>query len=157
MQIFIMRHGDALLGAKSDKNRSLTLRGINESCLIANWLKDNDVYIESVLISPYKRTIQTFLTIKDILKFTSQDINLDLTPDGKSLSVIQYIKRMQSQGIKSVLLISHLPLIINLINVLCPEEKLIEFATSSIVFINFCFITKKHKIVWLINPSDIIK
>ncbi|MCX2957881.1 MAG: phosphohistidine phosphatase, partial [Serratia symbiotica] len=43
MQVFIMRHGEAVLDAASDAVRPLTLCGRDESRLMAAWLNTKSV------------------------------------------------------------------------------------------------------------------
>ncbi|MXP50860.1 phosphohistidine phosphatase SixA [Pantoea sp. SoEX] len=158
MKIFIMRHGNSFVGSAKDEDRFLTECGINESRAIAVWFKKQYYCIDYVLISPYRRAIQTVSKINDILLLEHQVILTELKPNGNPSIVFQYLKKIYIDGIKSVLLVSHLPLICNLINIICPNEKKIyTFAPSSITYIKFYLFKDKNKILWSVNPANISK
>ncbi|WP_158675172.1 phosphohistidine phosphatase SixA [Candidatus Pantoea edessiphila] len=158
MKILMMRHGDSVRETKDDINRSLTMNGINESRQIAKWLKDKKFYIDCVLTSPYRRTIQTLLQINSILNIRYRNILSELKPQGKPSVVIQYLKTMVLNKTESVLLISHLPFMSNLVKILCPnEERVILFQTSSITCMHFSVFNDQCKLLWDINSSDINK
>ncbi|MDU5317945.1 MAG: phosphohistidine phosphatase SixA [Escherichia coli] len=121
MQVFIMRHGDAALDAASDSVRPLTTNGCDESRLMANWLKGQKVEIERVLVSPFLRAEQTLEEVGDCLNLpSSAEVLPELTPCG------------DVEGVASVLVISHLPLVGYLVAELCPGETPPMFTTSAI-------------------------
>ncbi|MBK4775490.1 phosphohistidine phosphatase SixA [Candidatus Pantoea edessiphila] len=157
MKIIIMRHGDSVKDLDNDQTRSLTQCGIRESQQIAHWLKKNNVYIEYALSSPYKRAIQTLSNISNILIFNHQIILPELKPNGNPLIVFQYLKKMFNDGIESVLLISHLPFICNLINVIFPKKTLSTFTPASIICVKTFLFTKKSEILWSFSSNGIIK
>ncbi|MDR2224434.1 MAG: phosphohistidine phosphatase SixA, partial [Providencia sp.] len=73
MQVYIMRHGDAALHAASDAERPLTQKGIDESILMAEWLKNRGIVSDTVLVSPYLRALQTEQTVSKHLKLPLQN------------------------------------------------------------------------------------
>lgn len=158
MQVFIMRHGDAALEAASDSVRPLTLCGCDESRQMASWLSDQALDIERVLVSPYLRAEQTLATVREALKLPeSVDVLPELTPGGDSASVACYLQALAQQGIKSVLVISHLPLVGYLVSELCPQEAPPMFATSAIACINIDADGTKGKLEWQVSPSKLAK
>ena len=133
MQVFIMRHGDAALDAASDSVRPLTTSGCDESRLMANWLKGQKVEIERVLVSPFLRAEQTLEEVGDCLNLpSSAEVLPELTPCGDVGLVSAYLQALTNEGVASVLVISHLPLVGYLVAELCPGETPPMFTTSAI-------------------------
>lgn len=136
MQVFIMRHGDAALEAASDAVRPLTQTGCDESQSMANWLQHQTGAIERVLVSPYLRAGQTLDVVREAITLPKQvDVLAELTPGGNTQLVADYLQALVTEGVKSVLVISHLPLVGYLVSELCPEEAPPMFCTSAIACI----------------------
>ncbi len=132
-KFFIMRHGDAALDAASDSVRPLTTNGCDESRLMANWLKGQKVEIERVLVSPFLRAEQTLEEVGDCLNLpSSAEVLPELTPCGDVGLVSAYLQALTNEGVASVLVISHLPLVGYLVAELCPGETPPMFTTSAI-------------------------
>ncbi|WP_394515024.1 phosphohistidine phosphatase SixA [Pantoea sp. SGAir0215] len=158
MQVFIMRHGDAALDAASDSVRPLTLCGCDESRQMANWLKDQAVDIERVLVSPYLRAQQTLATVREALPLPDgADILPELTPGGDPGLVGCYLQTLANEGVKSVLVISHLPLVGYLVSELCPQETPPMFATSAIACVDFDPAESQGKLLWQASPKKLAK
>ena len=158
MQVFIMRHGDAALEAASDSVRPLTHCGCNESRQMASWLNGQALDIERVLVSPYLRAEQTLATVREALNLPAeQEVLPELTPGGDPGLVACYLHTLAKEGVKSVLLISHLPLVGYLVSELCPQEAPPMFATSAIACINFDADDCEGKLEWQVSPSKLAK
>lgn len=133
MQVFIMRHGDAALDAASDSIRPLTQCGCDESRVMAAWLKGQVASIERVLVSPYLRAKQTLEVVREAFNLpVKEDILAQLTPCGDVALVGSYLQTLAHEGVDSVLVVSHLPLVGYLVSELCPEETPPMFSTSAI-------------------------
>ncbi|HGL6371089.1 TPA: phosphohistidine phosphatase SixA [Citrobacter koseri] len=133
MQVFIMRHGDAALDAASDSVRPLTSCGCDESRLMANWLKGQKVDIERVLVSPFLRAEQTLDVVGECMNMPGNvDVLPELTPCGDVGMVSAWLQTLANEGVASVLVISHLPLVGYLVSELCPGETPPMFTTSAI-------------------------
>ncbi|MEB4674912.1 phosphohistidine phosphatase SixA [Enterobacteriaceae bacterium G50] len=133
MQVFIMRHGDAALEAASDSARPLTGCGCDESRQMATWLKGQKVDIERVLVSPFLRAEQTLDMVGECMHLP-EDVEVlpELTPCGDIGLVSAYLQALANEGVASVLVISHLPLVGYLVSELCPGETPPMFTTSAI-------------------------
>lgn len=133
MQVFIMRHGDAALDAASDSVRPLTSCGCDESRLMANWLKGQKVDIERVLVSPFLRAEQTLDVVGECMNLPGNvGVLPELTPCGDVGMVSAWLQTLANEGVASVLVISHLPLVGYLVSELCPGETPPMFTTSAI-------------------------
>ncbi len=132
MNIVIMRHGEAVLGADSDEARTLTAFGRQQSEQMAHWLATRLPRLDRVLVSPYVRAQQTWQSIRELLPAATVVETLDeLVPHGHADRVADYLRALELQGDdQSVLLVSHLPLVGYIIADLCPQEGAPLFATS---------------------------
>ncbi|VYU71586.1 phosphohistidine phosphatase SixA [Metakosakonia massiliensis] len=133
MQVFIMRHGDAALDAASDSVRPLTPCGCDESRQMATWLKSQKVDVERILVSPFLRAEQTLSEVGGCINLPDNvDVLPELTPCGDVGLVSAYLQALANEGVASVLVISHLPLVGYLVAELCPGETPPMFTTSAI-------------------------
>ncbi|WP_275553930.1 phosphohistidine phosphatase SixA [Mixta sp. Marseille-Q2659] len=158
MQVFIMRHGDAALEAACDSARPLTHCGCDESRQMASWLNSQTLDIERVLVSPYLRAEQTLATVREALRLPQQqEVLPELTPGGDPALVACYLQALAKEGVKSVLVISHLPLVGYLVSELCPQEPPPMFATSAIACIDFDADKSEGVLKWQVSPSKLAK
>ena len=155
MQVFIMRHGDAALDAASDSVRPLTVCGCDESRQMATWLKGQKVEIERVLVSPFLRAEQTLEEVGDCLNLpSSAEVLPELTPCGDVGLVSAYLQALTNEGVASVLVISHLPLVGYLVAELCPGETPPMFTTSAIASVTLDE-SGKGEFNWQMSPCNL--
>ncbi|MBF0751129.1 MULTISPECIES: phosphohistidine phosphatase SixA [unclassified Pasteurella] len=144
MKIFVMRHGEAEVIAKSDKDRRLTEYGKKQAFAQGEWLKN---YIKStalsfdhILVSPYQRALETFEQVNNQFEGTLQS-NLEIwegiTPYGSAELVAGYLSVLKNQGIESVLIISHLPLVGEIIAELYGKRNPISFYPATLVQVDW--------------------
>ncbi|VEI57872.1 phosphohistidine phosphatase SixA [Pasteurella multocida] len=136
MDIFVMRHGEAEMNAGSDQDRKLNLRGLQQANSQGMWLKST-AFFDKVLVSPYIRAQETFKQINlifgDILT-SRQETWQGITPYGNSNILIDYLDVLAEQGVKSVLIISHLPLVGEIVSALCGSNG-VRFYPSTVAHI----------------------
>ncbi|WON75713.1 phosphohistidine phosphatase SixA [Serratia sp. UGAL515B_01] len=157
MQVLIMRHGEAALDAASDSVRPLTVCGRDESRQMAIWLNSKSVDIERVLVSPYLRAEQTLETVREALILPEgQEVMPELTPSGDAELVSCYLLALAKEGVRAVLLVSHLPLVGYLVAELCPSECPPMFATSAIASVEVDCDSGSGKLEWQVSPSQIV-
>ncbi|WP_159567129.1 phosphohistidine phosphatase SixA [Budvicia diplopodorum] len=135
MKVLIMRHGEASFHAESDADRNLTERGRVQTAQMAVWLRNKISHIDRILVSPYIRAQQTLNVIKHEFPLSeSSEIAVlsELTPGGDSALTIDYLMALAQEGIDSVLIVSHLPLVGYLVADLCPGVYPPMFSTSAV-------------------------
>ncbi|MTH48715.1 phosphohistidine phosphatase SixA [Intestinirhabdus alba] len=155
MQVFIMRHGDAALDAASDSVRPLTACGCDESRLMANWLKGQQVVIERVLVSPFLRAEQTLDVVGSCMNLpASTDVLAELTPCGDVGMVSAWLQTLANEGVASALVISHLPLVGYLVAELCPGETPPMFTPSAIASVTLDE-NGKGTFNWQMSPCNL--
>ncbi|MBV7388898.1 phosphohistidine phosphatase SixA [Pasteurellaceae bacterium TAE3-ERU1] len=140
MRIFIMRHGEAEIMAASDAQRNLTPYGQKQAAEQGLWLSEAANHIDKVLVSPYYRAMQTY----DKLAGSTQTALPDeietwdaLTPYGNTSLVLDYLQTLHNDGVKNVLIVSHLPFVEDLVTALCDGPQQVGFSTATIAEIEW--------------------
>ncbi|WP_421247454.1 phosphohistidine phosphatase SixA [Aeromonas jandaei] len=154
MKIYIMRHGQAGMNAKTDEQRPLTEQGIEESLLMARWLVPQLTgRIDRVIHSNYLRARQTWQTIcKELPDAVVVEESGDITPYGDPAFVSSYLTALAERH-QQIMLVSHLPLVGYLVQSLCPAAGAPMFATSGIACIEWH--NGKGSLLWLEGPHTI--
>ncbi|QLB12838.1 phosphohistidine phosphatase SixA [Bisgaardia hudsonensis] len=140
MQIFIMRHGEAEMMAESDMARHLTSNGRKQVRQQAEWLKSVGVNIDKVIVSPYVRAQETFDEVNAVFVDTlrgKKELCKSITPYGDVAIVIEYLSVLNDEGVENVFLISHLPLVGEIVARLVNQTNTVNFYPSTIVQIEW--------------------
>lgn len=155
MQIFIMRHGEAHFNAPNDSERTLTSLGKTMTLNVANWLATHNEGIKRVLVSPYIRAQQTLATLRKNLLLPSEvEIMTDLTPNGDEYNVVNYLHILaEAEQVDSVLIVSHLPLVGELVSLLCPHKAPPLFYTSTVACINYDALNQIGELIWVYHAK----
>ncbi|WP_245953183.1 phosphohistidine phosphatase SixA [Alteromonas aestuariivivens] len=144
--LFIMRHGEAEPLCQDDKGRQLTEVGRGQVARAAYWLQRQflpEKQIDLVLVSPYRRTRQTFDTISAVISARHMEICQDITPNGHADWVHDYLDARLQQPEKdgmpltSLMVVSHMPLVSYLVDSLCQSHTTSLFSTASIAVVNY--------------------
>jgi phosphohistidine phosphatase len=112
MKLWILRHGEAQAHAPTDAERNLTEHGRAEVLRSAAHLIGQP--LSAIIASPYARAQQTAQLVREALGFEPQIRTVPwLTPEG---SPSQALEKLDTDD--NVLLVSHQPLVGNLISFL---------------------------------------
>ncbi len=134
MNIWVMRHGEAGFNAKTDNQRTLTEMGKSMAFQQGKWLEkrleNQQIKLDKVIISPYLRAQQTAQAVEQGMQAVNSMqsfANLvetweGITPDGNPNTVIDYLLFLREEGAKNVLIISHLPLVFDLVYALTKQN-----------------------------------
>lgn len=154
MKIYIMRHGQAGMNAKTDEQRPLTEQGIEESIHMARWLAPQlGDKLDRVIHSNYLRARQTWQSIcSELPKAGAVEESGDITPYGDPAFVASYLTTLAAKH-DSILMVSHLPLVGYLVQSLCPAAGAPMFATSGLACIEWQ--DGKGVLLWLEGPHTI--
>lgn len=130
MKVIIMRHGDArFLGAE----RILSSQGEQEARMTGLKLVSS-FNITRIITSPKQRAIQTASIIQSLLKGSKRpqvEVLSDLSPYGYTSQVQDFVEASSSLD-DTVLLVSHIPQVVNLSYCFCGQEfGLPAFQTAS--------------------------
>ena len=113
MHIVVMRHGQAENFASSDAARNLTSKGIQQATLAGQTLNSLSLEFDDVWVSPYKRTQQTADRVLQSVTFNQKHTKDNLTPDS---DVLQLISVIESSSAERLLIVSHQPLVSELVS-----------------------------------------
>ncbi|AIS16988.1 phosphohistidine phosphatase SixA [Pseudomonas rhizosphaerae] len=114
MKLWVLRHGEAVSHARSDAERALTSVGQQQALTSAARLHDQP--LDAILASPYVRAQQTAALAHGVLPSAPAVRTVPwLTPDSDPLAVIGHLEKL---GLDNVLLVSHQPLVGNLLSLL---------------------------------------
>ena len=154
MKIYIMRHGQAGMNAKTDEQRPLTEQGIEESIHMAQWLAPQLAgSLDLVIHSNYLRARQTWQVIAPELPEPSEvEESGEVTPYGDPALIASYLAALATQH-ESILMVSHLPLVGYLVQSLYPAAGAPMFATSGMACIEWQ--DGKGVLLWLEGPHTI--
>lgn len=144
MKIWIMRHGEAGFNALSDSQRTLTDHGKITAFEQGQWLAkrfiNQEVSLDKILVSPYQRTQQTLEQLLQgmvAVGFMQSFANLiesweGITPMGDAENVYHYLDFLREEGAKNVLIISHLPLVYDLVQTFTAHQASVHFHPATI-------------------------
>lgn len=139
MNIWIMRHGEAGFQADSDFSRTLTPTGEKMAETQGQWLgitlQTKQILLDKVIVSPYVRAQQTFSHLQQGLQAVGFSQPLThivetwegITPEGDAQTVQDYLAFLHEEGAQNVLLVSHLPLVFDLVSELTQHQDSVHF------------------------------
>lgn len=125
--IHILRHGEAETG-KPDAERRLTVFGKNQIRGVLRLATRSGVDIDSVLSSPLVRAKESAKIASTILGLKNYNVLDTLEPETTPYELYRDLKHLKE---KSVLLVSHQPLVSRLLSDLLGSEASIAMPTGS--------------------------
>ncbi|MDO3386460.1 phosphohistidine phosphatase SixA [Gilvimarinus sp. SDUM040013] len=151
MHLFILRHGRAEPYRGDDASRELVASGRKDVHSIVQRQKSylNDVAIWS---SPYVRALQTAEIAAHCLGLpTSPDcITANLTPDA---SVQKLLREIYQSELTSLLIVSHQPLVGDLLQALCTQAQPSPMKTASMAGLTLEIAAADFgQLDWLVHP-----
>jgi phosphohistidine phosphatase len=157
MQIYIMRHGQAFTSGSIDALRGLTDQGKLEATVMTKWLKNQDVEVDQMLISPFIRAQETAQKVTSGFDESLVATTLDfITPSGSARMLHDYIDGVcASEKVETLLIVSHMPLVSYLVAELTTNNDAPIFQTASIAQIDYDVKRMKGFLVGLTSPSDL--
>lgn len=114
MKLWVLRHGEAVSHARSDAERALTSLGERQVLTSAERLHDQA--LDAILASPYVRAQQTAALVHGVLPAAPAVQTVPwLTPESDPVALVGHLEKL---GLENVLLVSHQPLVGNLLSLL---------------------------------------
>ncbi len=135
MKLYISRHGEASFDAESDFSRPLTARGAEQTRAL---VKQNLAFLEDlsqIWASPLLRAQQTARIYQELLRCEVQTQPF-ITPDS---SPKQVLRQLSKAGIDNLLLVSHQPLVGELVSLLIEGNTYQPhpFTTSELLVLEY--------------------
>lgn len=157
MQIYIMRHGQAFTSGTADALRALTEQGKLEVSVMSKWLKNQNINMEQILVSPFVRAQETTKVIVAGLNHNVIATTLDfITPSGSAQTLHDYIDGVcVNDNVKTLLIVSHMPLVSYLVAELTADSNCPIFQTAAVAQIDYDTKRMKGSLVELMAPSDL--
>mgnify|MGYP000217234034 CR=1 FL=1 len=135
MILIIMRHGEAGQYREPDSTRALTDYGTQQCENVGKWLSQNlfrlsqgsdcaddgNVNVDLAIVSPYLRTQQTVSALAKYANIHKQETVAAITPIGNAAKCADLIHAYacDSQAPKCMLVVTHMPLVSLLSDLLC--------------------------------------
>ena len=140
-----MRHGEAEPYKQDDQSRHLTKFGVTQSEHAAKWmakqLKSQTTLsqVDLTLVSPYIRTLETLGAVQSFLSIKKLLQTSEVTPVGNPNAVQDLIdgEFLNDKNIQCLLVISHMPLVSLLSDVICSGFNARIFDTADVLMINY--------------------
>lgn len=149
MNIWIMRHGEAGFNAPTDSERSLTAQGKNAAFAQGKWLGEyfiqQNIQLDKILVSPYLRAKQTLEEVTKGMQavgFSQNFTNLieewdEITPSGSPEIIQDYLTFLNEEGAKQILIVSHLPLVFDLVQIFTQYQQSVHFSPAVIAGVHW--------------------
>ena len=139
IHLLVMRHGEAENYASNDAARNLTARGIAECQSAGRWLQANLQCVDLALVSPFVRAQQSAAALADSVPIKDRQDCPDLVPAGDAQWVNDYVDALltEQQELRSLLLVSHMPIVSALVDRFCQQQLFTLFTTSAIVQLDY--------------------
>lgn len=137
--LYIMRHGQAEELAGRDRDRVLTVEGQLEARQMGQWLASLKGAPRAALVSPYARARQTFELVNQSLRLPALQVTVldELTPHGDASRIRDYLYALCQQQTEDLLVVSHMPLVSFLVELLDPRQMAPMFPTAAVARLNF--------------------
>ena len=151
MKLYVLRHGEAESQAPSDAARRLTPRGAAEVRAVTLACAQRLAGLQRVVTSPYQRARQTAAELMRTLNFAGELlVETALTPAGDAGQVAALIDAL---GCEALLLVSHQPLVGELLGYLTDSEDVAPMGTAYLAALDIAVCTRGGaRLLWLECP-----
>lgn len=154
MQLIIMRHGEAEPAFANDPQRNLTTRGFMECQRTGAWLQQHFGTIDYALVSPYVRAMQSFEMVKSMVTVGQMEESNDIIPSGNPKIVQDYVNVLEQQhDVKTLLFVSHMPVVSYLVDTFCDRFISHLFSTASVATLEYDTVAHKAEIGEVYTPN----
>lgn len=156
MKVYIFRHAMAAFGAKGHPDDpAVTKEGASETGRVVELARDKLGFKPNVIASsPLVRARQTAELAREILgSRTEVVVDGCLYGDRRPADVIAFLSKFKKTD--RVALVSHMPLIFELLYDLIGGRAEIELLNGSIACVDFAGMASsgRGKLIWLVQPS----
>ncbi len=157
MKLYILRHGQAETYASSDFDRRLTEKGRADVASMAARFKSDLQTLNEIWVSPLVRAQQTAQVALAELSLKPVDSPAFVTTESlvPEANLERLYRQLNDSQAKSLLLVSHQPLVGDLVNDLCGTEAGYHaLGTASMACIEAdLFAASLGELCWLYHPS----
>ena len=115
-RLVLVRHAEAA-AAPVDRDRPLTARGERQAGAVGAWLARNGVAPERVLVSPARRTLQSWDRIRVSLSSAPEPVVDERVYDNTVEGLLELLREADEE-VQDVILVGHNPAVAQLVRVL---------------------------------------
>jgi phosphohistidine phosphatase len=115
-RLVLVRHAEAG-AAPADRDRPLTGRGQRQADAVGEWLVRHGVVPHRVLVSPARRTLQTWDRVRAVLPTAPERVADERVYDNTVEGLVELL-RETDDDVQAVVLIGHNPAVAQLVDVL---------------------------------------
>lgn len=158
VNIYCMRHGEAVFHAPSDAERALSPNGLQEAQHMGRWLAKEQDNWSLVIASPYLRAQQTINAVLEHMPNTPDSVRTieGLVPSGSAGDIHDYIDgEIAVSRVLNVLVVCHMPIVSYLTASLTTEHNCPLFPTAGVAKIVYDVQKSSGKLVQLLSPMDV--
>ncbi len=138
MRLYIMRHGEAEQHTHVDSQRDLNERGKFEAFNAGKRLSIQRYRLDGVWVSEYKRAQQTYDEVEKSIECLQVKSSNKILPSSRPQEVQKLLDSwLLNDDLQSVLIVSHMPLVSYLVDILCEDVGAILFPTAAIAEIDY--------------------
>lgn len=138
MHLYIMRHGEAEQYAQADSQRNLNQIGRVEAFDAGKKLRDQLSQLDVAWVSQFNRAQQTYDEVAKSVNCLNLKYSDKIIPSSRPLDVQHSLdKWLLEEGIQSLLIVSHMPLVGYLVSQLCGNADALLFPTAAIAEIDY--------------------
>ena len=131
MDLFFLRHGEAEPRAASDAERRLTPAGESDVLGVIESRRAELATVELIVTSPYRRALQTAKIAAQALDFDRELLVTEqLEPGADPQALFHFIDALDA---KSILLVTHQPLVGNVLSLLSGDSRWLATGTANLV------------------------
>jgi phosphohistidine phosphatase len=138
MRLYIMRHGEAEQHTRVDSLRELNAIGKTEAFNAGQKLSAQYTQLDSAWVSEYIRAQQTYNEVSKSIKCLEVKHSIEIIPSSRPLDVQRALDLwLLKDGIQSMLIVSHMPLVSYLVDQLCDNTGAMLFPTAAIAEVDY--------------------
>ncbi len=134
LELVILRHGEAG-SAIRDYDRTLTEKGVRQIKSQCHWLSQQGYYPQLILHSPYQRTCETALLVKQYFPDTPLQAEPLLTPDADPALTSALLLSLDKTRI---IIVSHMPMVAYLTSSFLPDKELFGYPVGGLCWLRIC-------------------
>ena len=119
----LLRHGEASFDAPRDFDRRLTDKGRGVIGSRAQQISEYPIVVEKMMVSPYIRTLESADLLEVVTDCGERIVDESFEPDAGIAAAISALSRCEQENTGVVLVVTHQPLISDLIMFLTQHRQ----------------------------------
>lgn len=148
MKVYIVQHGLSM-SEEMDPEKSLSPEGNKQSRIVAGFLREKNIRVDSIWHSPKKRAVQTARIMAEILACPETQERKNLNPLDPIGDLPGEIKSLN----KDLMIVGHLPFLQKLASFFLSgteDNQFISFRNSGAICLEY---TDSWKLLWTVVPE----